>query len=144
MDDREFIVRFETCTLPEAKFRHADHVRLGWLYLQRLPVLEALDRFAAGLKRFAGSLGKANRYHETITWAYLLLIHERIERGARHADWSQFAAANEDLFDWQDSLLKRYYRKETLTSEVARHVFVFPEAFRQAGVGGKDQLAEGR
>jgi hypothetical protein len=144
MDDNEFIERFETCMLPEGQFRHADHVRLGWLYLQRLPVLEALDRFAAGLKRFAGSFGKANRYHETITWAYLLLINERLERGGRRASWSQFAAANGDLFDWQDSLLNRYYRKETLTSELARHIFVFPEAFRRASAVSEDQLAEGR
>jgi hypothetical protein len=136
-DDREFLEAFEGGTLPEGAFHHRDHVRLAWLYLRRLPPAAALAKFSDGLRRFAASAGKAALYHETITWAYLLLIRERMERG-RGESWSEFAAGNPDLLTWKPSILDRYYREETLASDLARRVFVLPDRvspppFRAAG-----------
>ncbi len=132
--DEAFLEAFEAAALPEGAFRHADHVRLAWLYLRRLPPAEALARFSEGLRRFAAALGKAGLYHETITWAYLLLIRERMERAGAAQDWTGFAAANPDLLAWKPSILDAYYRKETLRSELARRVFVLPDRL--------DRLAE--
>ena len=73
----DLIRRFEDGTLPASEFHHRDHVRLAWLYLDEEPPLAALARFAEGLKRFATRNGVPGLYHETIIWAYLLLIHER-------------------------------------------------------------------
>jgi hypothetical protein len=127
MNDEDFINQFEASTLPSGSFHHRDHVKLAWLYLQRHSLLETLVRFSEGLKRFATANGKDNLYHETITWAYVLLIHERMKRAGGKQSWEDFAAANPDLFDWQNSILKTYYREETLRSELARRVFVFPD-----------------
>jgi hypothetical protein len=126
-DDAAFVEAFERGALSESAFRHRDHVRLAWLYLERLPPAEALARFGAGLRRFAASVGKSGLYHETITWAYLLLIRERRERGGAAQSWSEFAAANPDLLAWKPSILETYYRDETLRSELARRVFVLPD-----------------
>ena len=131
-DDREFLEAFES------GIHHRDHVRLAWLYLRRLPPAAALAKFSDGLRRFAASAGKAGLYHETITWAYLLLIRERMERGGPGEGWSEFAAGNPDLLIWKPSILNRYYREETLASDLARRVFVLPDrvsppAFRAAG-----------
>lgn len=123
-DDDAFIAAVEQCTLPETAFHHADHVRLAWLYLRRLPLLEAMARFTRVLRRFAAALGKPDRYHQTITWAYLLLIHERMKGGS----WDDFVAGNPDLFEWNPSILDRYYRRETLDSPLARSTFVLPDA----------------
>jgi hypothetical protein len=109
------------------QLRHGDHVRVVWLYLRCYSVLETLARFSAGLKRFATANGKANLYHETITWAYVFLINERMERSGREQGWAEFVDSNADLFDWKDSILKSYYQHDTLRSEVARKVFVFPD-----------------
>lgn len=127
MKDEEFIERFEDCSLPNESFHHQDHVKLAWLYLRRYPELEALARFTQGLKNFARHHGKPGRYHETITWAYIFLIHERMVRADREQTWQEFAAANEDLLDWRDGVLKNYYREETLRSERARQTFMFPD-----------------
>jgi len=124
--DREFLEAFEACTLPPGEFHHADHVRLAFLYLREHEPAEALTRFVEGLKRFARSLGSAGLYHETITWAYLLLIRERMARGDA-ADFDAFRRANPDLFRWKPSLLDDYYKPETLSSELARRVFVMPD-----------------
>lgn len=127
MSEAEFIEAFESCTLPAAQFRHADHVRLAWLYLRDKPAGAALEAFCTGLKRFATANGKPGLYHETITWAYLLLIRERRERMACNHSWEEFCSANADLLSWKDSILKRYYREATLKSELARRVFVLPD-----------------
>lgn len=127
MTDQELVEDFERLTLSPELFSHREHVRLAWIYLRNYPPLVALERFCEGLKRFAASLGKAERYHETITWAYLLLIHERMERTKSADSWDTFVEANGDLFDWKESVLTRYYRQETLKSDLAKRVFLFPD-----------------
>jgi len=130
MDD-DFLEQLETCTLPDDRFHHADHVRAAWLYLTRYPTLTAMDRFSQALRAYATSRGKPERYHETITWAYLLLINERIQSGERTTSWPDFADRNPDLLDWRKPILERYYRKETLDSALARRVFVMPDSWRR-------------
>ena len=127
MTDHEFVAAFENCTLPLEAFRHADHVRMAFLYLGKYPVLEAIRCFSASLIKFATAHGKTNLYNETITWAYLLLIQERLARADRLQTWTEFAAGNPDLLDWNNSVLKKYYRDETLKSELARSKFLFPD-----------------
>jgi hypothetical protein len=126
-EEEEFVRRFESCELPPADFTHREHVRLAWLYLRRHAAPAALERFSTSLRRFAAFNGKPDLYHETITWAYILLINERTARAARTQGWEEFAAANPDLLDWQNSVLKSYYREETLGSELAKKVFLFPD-----------------
>jgi hypothetical protein len=125
MTDDEFIASFEDCSL--AAFHHADHVRMAFLYLCRYPALEALQRFSASLGRFAASTGKPELYNETITWAFLLLIRERMARAGNRQTWIEFSAANRDLLNWKDNILKKYYRDETLSSGLAKNTFLFPD-----------------
>lgn len=123
MNDREFVDAFEACTLPGSEFTHRQHVRLAWIYLSEDELLPALARFIDSLKRYAGSLGASTKYHETITYAFMFLIHERRARQAA-ATFEEFADANPDLFG---AILTRYYRPETLASDLARTVFVMPD-----------------
>jgi hypothetical protein len=127
MNDSEWMQAFEAGTLPNGSFHHADHVKMAFLYLQKYAPLEALGRFSAALTRFATANGKPALYNETITWAFLLLIRERIARAGSPQTWAEFSAANTDLLRWDDNILKKYYRSETLTSELAKSVFLFPD-----------------
>jgi len=131
MSDDDFIAAFEACTLSNADFHHADHVRLALLYLRRFPAIEAMRCFSDGLKKFAAHNGKPERYHETITWAFLLLIRERLARSLSGIEefptWERFAADNPDLLNWKDNILNKYYFQETLASDLARKTFVFPD-----------------
>lgn len=132
MNDREFVAAVESCALARSDFRHADHVRLAWIYLRDCPLIEAIERFTTALRRFAAHHGATGKYHETITWAYLLLIHERMQRDGAPRDWEAFRAANADLFDWKPSILNRYYAPATLGSDLARRVFILPDGFAQS------------
>lgn len=126
MSSKELIERFEGDCMAEDSFHHADHVRLAFAYLEQFPVLQALEKFSAALKRFATARGKENLYHETITHAYFFLIRERMAR-AGTVGWEEFAHLNPDLLRWKDGALSSYYKEETLKSDLARSVFVFPD-----------------
>ena len=127
MSDDDFLASFENCTLAGTSFHHADHVRMAFLYLSRYPALEAMQRFSASLARFAAANGKPDRYNETITWALLLLIRERMARAGGPLNWTEFAAGNADLLSWENNILKKYYRDETLSSNLAKICFLFPD-----------------
>jgi hypothetical protein len=127
MTDLELMEAFEDGTLPVEAFHHEEHVRVAFLYLSRHSVLESLQRFSTSLVRFAERNGKAGLYHETITWAYLLLIRERMSRTGRKQTWTEFLAGNRDLLDRERPILKRYYREETLNSELAKRTFLLPD-----------------
>jgi len=137
MTGEELIRQFEDGTTPADTFHHADHVRLAFEYLCRHPALEALAKFSAALQRFAAAQGKAQRYHETITWAYLLLIRERQARAScartlsaqtsSAQTWEEFAERNADLLVWTGGVLTTLYHPETLDSDLARRTFVLPD-----------------
>jgi hypothetical protein len=138
MTCEDLIRQLEDCSLPAASFDHRAHVQVGFAYLQRFGYAGALAAMASALRRFAAHHGKAGLYHETVTAAFLALIHERMAgdllardgaialAAARALDWEGFAARHPDLF--AHDLLARYYAKETLRSELARHCFVLPQA----------------
>lgn len=125
--DRYFLAAFEDGSLSAERFHHADHVRAAWLILREESPAAALGRFSTALKRFAAAKNKTGLYHETITWAYLLLVNERMERAGRNSTWEEFAAKNPDLMMWRPSVLDRYYTPETLGSDLARRTFVLPD-----------------
>ena len=116
---------FERCEIENGAFHHRDHVKMAWSYLREFGFADGARRFTAAIQRFAAANGKPNLYHATITWAYLVVINERMQRDA--SEWETFAAANEDLFAWKPSLIDAWYRPETLASDYARRVFIFPD-----------------
>ena len=134
MTDDQFMAAFEDGSLPEENFRHTDHVRMGFLYMSRYTGLEGLRRFSEALQKYAATLGKRSLYHETITWAFLLLIRERLARRRQEGEftptWETFAAANPDLLTWKDHVLKKYYTEDILNSELARGTFLLPNRNR--------------
>jgi hypothetical protein len=123
----ERLVReFEEATLDPGGFDHEAHILVGWRYLQELSLADAISRFTRAIKRLTHKLGVSSKYHETITWFYLIKIAERCRDDA-DADWTAFKAANPDLFAWNPSLVDKYYSKALLASDTARRTFLFPD-----------------
>jgi hypothetical protein len=126
--DHPLLLAFEDQTLSPAAFPHREHLRVAWLYLRALPFAAAAPRFAESLRRFADAHGASAKYHETITWAYLVLVHERMQRDALGdaGDFDAFARDNPDLFDHKTGALAALYDEDTLKSDLARRVFILP------------------
>ena len=125
MTDAEFLAALEAATLPESDFNHAGHVRAAWLYLRQSSFPTALAQMSSALQTYAAARGKPDRYHETMTVAFLALINERLLLRGDGGDCRGFIEQNHDLLDRR--LLTHYYRPETLTSPAARRVFILGE-----------------
>jgi hypothetical protein len=129
MSDDELLHGFISTELAAEQFHHEQHVRVAWLLVRDHGMPAALGEFTSAIKRFAEAKGAHGLYHETITWAFVLIIGERIAR--KPADtWAAFAADNADLLSWKPSILERYYSKELLASDLARRAFVMPDLLR--------------
>ncbi len=125
-DHQGLLEAFINTTLPADQFHHEQHVHVAWLFVRQYGMPGALGEFAAAIKRFAVAKGATGLYHETITWAFLLLIAER--QATTPADtWEGFAASHPDLLVWKPSILDRYYSKELLASGLAKRTFLMPD-----------------
>lgn len=125
------IRRFERLEIDADAFDHEAHLYVAWGYLADLDLLAAIDRFRSTLRRLTIKLGDPGKYHETITWLYMIAVAER--RHERPADdWPAFKAANADLFAPAGAFIRRHYRAATIESDTARHQFVLPDAQQRA------------
>lgn len=127
LTDHDFATSFEALTLPPSEFRHAGHVRLAWIYLTRMSLPDAMTRYSASLRAFAGHVGKPGLFHETITYAFLMVINERIADGPDGESWEGFQARNPDVMAGVKGALARYYTDERLGCDRARAGFVMPD-----------------
>jgi hypothetical protein len=125
MTDEEFLRALESCTLIESDFGHAAHVRAAYLYLRSLDFPAALERTRSAIRNYAASLGKPDRYHETITVAHLALIRQSLYERGDGSGWANFSRANPQLFE--RGLLLRFYPRAQLESELARRIFLLPD-----------------
>lgn len=127
LSDAELVARFEAATLPASDYHHREHVRIAFAMLHHSDLPEAALRFRRALRHYAAAINAAARYHETLTWAYLVLIAGHLA-DARYPDSLAFIAAHPALLDHHNGALARHYDVAAITaSPLARRVFVLPE-----------------
>lgn len=136
--DEEFLRSFEDCTLPFAEWRHRAHLKVAYLYLQRVPLDEALMKVRESIKRYNAATNTPETlergYHETITVAWMRLVHFALcERGP--AMTAEKFLDREGEFLSKEALLK-FYTRERLISWRAKAEFVAPDraAFPQSRI----------
>lgn len=131
--DVDIVNAFENGTLDPARFNHRLHLSLAWTYLQRDGFPEGALHFRRHLKAYVVAVGAQDKYHETITWAYLALLNE--EMSLRSAPGESFDAMIErrpDLLDHRNGAIARSYSKAQLDVPDARRVFLLPTVERIA------------
>lgn len=125
MSDEEFVRSFEACELSNESFHHRDHIRLAWFYLQRHSDAEALARMREAIRRFAAHHGKSDKYHETITVAWLRLVAGARKYLAPHATLDELITAAPELLDKRT--IENFYSSGLLASDLARASWVEPD-----------------
>jgi hypothetical protein len=119
MTDDEFVRAFESCELSPDRFHHRDHIRLARIYVEIDGAAKATERFRTYLHKFATHIGKSDKYHETITVAWIKLV--------------AYTPAN-DLEQLMDKkYIEQFYSPELLATDLARTQFVEPD---RAGLPG--------
>lgn len=127
--DDDTMLAFERGTLDPAHFSHRMHLSLAWRYLQRDGFPTGAQQFQQHLQRYVAKVGAQSKYHETITWAYLVLLNE--ERCLRSPPGECFDAMIQrrpELLDHRNGPLARCYSQQQLDSPEARRVFMLPWA----------------
>lgn len=120
------VLAFEGGEIDPQTFGHEAHVRVGWAYLRQYSTAAAIAKFTSALKALTERLGVPDKYHETISWFFMLVIADRIA-DAPHADWESFRQGNRDLFEESAALLRRHYSAGRLGSAEARRRFLLPD-----------------
>ena len=120
------IRQFEALDIAADNFDHEAHLYVAWQYLAEFELLEAIDRYRRSLRRLTAKLGVPDKYHETITWAYMIAVAER-RQALPEDDWEAFRAANPDLFERGGGFIRRHYSDSTIGSPLAQKLFLLPD-----------------
>lgn len=120
------IAEFEALQIDPAQFDHRSHLYVAWSYLVELDLIQAIDRYRSTLKRLTRKLGVPGKYHETITWFFMIVVAERIQQNPS-SDWPAFVEKNADLFASDPGLVEHFYSRSRLDSEAARQQFLLPD-----------------
>lgn len=117
---------FEAGDIDPEQFDHEAHVRVVWCYLQQFPAADTLARFTCALRALTERLGMPQKYHETVTWFFIIVIANRVAN-SKTRSWEGFKTENDDLIRNGSTLLRRHYSAVRLDSADARRVFVLPD-----------------
>jgi len=139
LTDDELIAGFEAASLPA--FAHADHVRLTILYLTRYGRDETQKKLFEGLRRFAAAKGVPEKFHMTMTIAWLDLVDDARRRHPDARDPSALVTACPELLN-RDALL-RFYSPDRLLSDDARQHWVPPDRAARIEANQQSNAATG-
>lgn len=115
---------FETHSIDNSEFHHAEHVRVAFDLLRKYDFIDAAAIYAKGIHTIATKAGAPQKFNLTITYAFMSLIAERLALSPT-LEFEAFVSANPDLLSKR--VLEKWYGDERLYTELARTVFLLPE-----------------
>lgn len=123
--DEDFLRAFEDLSFPADQFHHCEHIRVAWLYLKSSDATRAAERMTAGIQRFANHHGATQKYHHTMTLAWMRLVAAVFVETPDGYDFTKFLAEHPELGG--KDLLTKYYSPELLQTNAAREGWVEPD-----------------
>jgi len=123
--DDEFLRAFEELSFPADRFHHREHIQVAWLYLKSTDATRAAERMSEGIRRFANHHGATQKYHHTLTLAWMRLVAAALVGTPEGYAFEKVIAAHPELEDTK--LLDKYYSKEVLQTAAAREGWVEPD-----------------
>ena len=138
MTDDEFLLAFESASLTkEQQWTHAAHLRMAYCHLKTYAYGEALDRVRKGIPRLNEKLGTPELlergYHETLTVAWMRLIHATMRQRGALEDAGTFFKAHPHLT--HSTVIGLFYSDDRLWSWEAKHGFVEPDLLALPSIG---------
>ena len=125
-DIESFMRAFEDGSLSRSEWTHSRHLVMALWYLRRHNRDEATRLIRDGIQRYNERQGNLTGYHETITLAWVAVIERFL--GVRDLDVPVSVLAGELLGQCGDKdYLLRFYSRERLFSDEARHRWVPPD-----------------
>jgi hypothetical protein len=130
MTDDEFLLAFEARTLTQdEQWTHYAHLRMAYCHLKKYPYEEAVARVRRGIPALNAKLGTPELlergYHDTLTVAWMRLIHAVMREHGAGADAKAFFEAQPSLT--RSQAVGRYYSDARLWTWEAKRAFVEPD-----------------
>lgn len=119
----ELLAEFEALAVNPAEFGHLQHIQVAYEMLHKYSFLDASAKYASSINTIATNAGAPEKFHMTITLAFLSLIAERIHT-TKQSNFAEFLEKNEDLLSKE--VLSKWYSDEQLNSDLARTHFLLP------------------
>jgi len=123
--DPELAAMLAAVTGPGGEFRHRQHIHLAFLAVRRYGMPEATGRICTWIRGIAAYQRAPQKYHRTVSQAWVELVAHHVAAEPDCADFEDFARRNPALLDKR--LLSRHYRSSTLAAVAARHGWVEPD-----------------
>ena len=115
MDDETFLQRFEQCQIAPDDWGHREHIKVAYLYLQRMPLDGAVGRMREGLKALQAAFQVPDAldrgYHETMTQVWMRLVEFTLSQFGATASADEFYDSHPEL--WQAKVLRFFYSART-------------------------------
>ena len=109
------------------RFGHSEHLEVAWSFLASHSLEDATRRTVSTIRHVAMLHGASDRYHDTITKAWVRLVAVHMSRD-RSDSFDEFIAQNGGLLD--PGLLERHYSSTALRSPAARQHWIEPDVRR--------------
>jgi hypothetical protein len=109
---------------PGGAFRHREHVHLAYIAVQRYGT-DAAEKVAGWIRHLAASQGAPQKFHATVTRAWVEIVAHHMMASPPAADFATFAARYPALLDKR--LLTRHYSSRALASPAARTGWLEPD-----------------
>lgn len=123
--DAELAAILPGITGPTGQFRHRQHVNLAFVAVRRYGMPTAATRICGWIRHIAAYERAPQKYHHTVSWAWMEIVAHHVETDPECADFDAFAERHPALLDKR--LLSRHYRSSTLASRPARSGWVEPD-----------------
>jgi hypothetical protein len=124
-DDAELAAILPGITGPSGQFRHRQHINLAFVAVRRYGMPEATTRICHWIQRIARYERAPQKYHHTVSRAWVEIVAHHAGADPDCADFDTFAARHPALLDKR--LLSRHYRSSTLAGAAARRGWVAPD-----------------
>lgn len=127
--DIEFLQTFHDGTIPIAAWRHRSHLKVAYLFLCQFPFNEAVTQVRAGIQRYNAATNTSEAldrgYHETVTVAWMKLVHFAMSQHGPAASADEFIDAQEQLLNRK--ALRFFYSRDRIMTWEAKREFLPPD-----------------
>ena len=125
MRDPELTAILSGIAAPAGQFRHRQHIHLACEAVRRYGMPEATTRICEWIQRIAAYERAPQKYHHTVSRAWVELVAHHVAADPGCADFDTFARHYPALLDKR--LLSRHYRSSTLAATAARRGWAEPD-----------------
>jgi len=110
---------------PGGHFGHREHIHLAYVAVRRYGATRAPGVMAAWIRHLAAYQRAPQKFHATVTRAWVELVAHHMAGAPAGPDFATFAASYPPLFDKR--LLTRHYSSRALASPTAKAGWLEPD-----------------